>query len=67
MKKLFTIFALCFLFAKGLLASDGTENGYKIWEDLNITAEQYYNSSADLGVLMGFLFASTIIYLVARR
>ena len=64
MKKYIVIFFLCFT---ALNASDHTDEGYNIWVDLGITKKSYYNRSADMGVLMGFLFASTIVYLVARR
>lgn len=47
-------------------ASDGTPD-YAIWNDLGITAEQYYYLSGLSGISMGFVFSLSIILILVKR
>ena len=61
-------FLILFLtFVSDLSANDGTVNGYAIWEDLNITSQQYYELSGWSGMTMGFVFALSIVLILTKR
>lgn len=58
------LFLLFLTFVNDVSANDGSIAGYNIWEDLNLTAEAYYEVSAYSGMTSGLLFAFAIILIM---